>query len=87
MGRFLLGLVTGVVLVLVGHGVLFGKINFWRYMGQLDGRDDIFAFVEGEFGVTDATTRMVPNTGQFSHKCSLLVAVEVNGVKTIRVLP
>ena len=85
MGRFLLGLVLGIALICVGQELVHG--DFWRYMGRLDGRDEVFEYVQREFGVLDASARGLPNATSLSHKASLLVAVEVNGVKTIRVIP
>lgn len=85
MGRFLLGLVLGIALVFVGQELVHG--DFWRYSGRLDGRSEVFEYVQREFGVLDASAREIPNAAHLSHKASLLVAVEVNGVKTIRVIP
>ena len=85
MGRFLLGLAVGAGLVLLGHGVFADKINFWRYMGLIDGHSQVFSFVRKEFGAAGKDTPVVPNSGSFSHKASLLVVVEMNGVRTIRV--
>lgn len=77
-----LGIAIGVVATLAGSYVVKG--SFWRYQGQIDGRTEVFSAIKKEFGTLETG---VPYDGIIGSKDELMVAVRVNGVKTVRVTP
>ncbi len=90
MRRFLTGFVvggaiTGVAvagLAQAGFGV--GELAHARRMGQLDGVQRAMQAIDEEFGRVESDAEFTP---LFSLKTSVAVSLEVDGVKTIRVVP
>lgn len=87
MSRFLSGFLVGAIL----SGLVVGVVGFGsdrlahaRRMGRIDGLHEAVRAIESEFGNLD---QRPASATLFSVKTSDAVAVVVDGVKTIRVVP
>jgi hypothetical protein len=82
MRKLLLGIAIGTALgATVSH---FGKYTFGHYMGRLDGLSEAVNAIHDEFGEISSQSR---GKALFGLKTSTVVVVEVDGVKTVRVIP
>ena len=89
MRRFVLGLVagsivSGLLVAVLARWRLAGEFEHGRRLGELDGRPVAIEALRQEFGDVPSDTG---GKRLFSLKTSDVVAVVVDGVKTVRVVP